>query len=396
MRGSAWSNGFSTIFLRAVAKNIDNASKLVFKIWKMQKRNLYSAPRGVAVAVVFFFATSGLCADTDGANTASSSLKSSGERILERPKNHVVHASLPTLLPVAPTHNLPTLRLEPEARHSLELIKEDSGLTPCSSLKDVFWTLSDSGASAYIFALKSTGEVLATGSSKYRGIAVPSRRNIDWEAIENDRAGNLIIGDIGNNHSNRRNLCFYIVPEPSPFAEKTAPSRKISFYYPTQDFFPDPSLNYDAEACFALNGFIYFFTKHWTNTETILWRVDPTTETYQAAVPVARFDAQGLVTDAAVSPDGSQLAVLTYHAIWLFDLPKEKPLNKPAPALDGDLPTTQHFEEKFFTTGTPKFRKITSAPQDWQREGIAFLNEKNLLISTESGALFVVPIDEIK
>ncbi len=324
------------------------------------------------------------------------------ERVLGRPKNHFVTADFPVLLRIAPSHDLPTLRLEPAARHKLNPIREDSGLAPCSTFQGAFWTINDSGSDARIFAIKPDGSPVRreTNDSKkqprYRGVLVAGRRNIDWEAIASDGAGNLIIGDIGNNRSNRRNLCFYIVSEPSPYAETTGPARKISFYYPTQNSFPDPSLNYDAEACFVLDGFIYFFTKHWTNTETILWRVDPTTDAYQAAVPVARFDARGLVTDAAVSVDRSRLAVLTYHSIWLFDLPQERDEARPAPALFGDLPITRHFEEKFFTTGTPRYRKIASTPRDWQREGIEFLDDENLIVSSESGALFVIPIAEIK
>lgn len=300
-----------------------------------------------------------------------------------RPANHTERAELPPLLEISPSHALPPLRLPAAARHTKELISENSSLEKCSKAENVFWTINDSGAGPYLLAVSAEGETIKpeTASKKFRGTHLAGRRNIDWETIAADGKGNLIIGDIGNNRSNRRNLCFYIVPEPDPKAETTAPSEKISFYYPTQDFFPDPSRNFDAEACFALNNFIYFFTKHWSNTETVLWRVDPSTEKYQAAVPVARFNARGLVTDAALSEKRDRLAVLTYHSVWLFDLPREDVHGK-------------RDEQKFFDK--PRYRKISVPVSDWQIEGITFLDEKTLLISSESGALFRLPIEEIK
>lgn len=301
----------------------------------------------------------------------------------DRPANHTERAELPPLLAVEPAHDLPVLRLTASARHAKDLICENSSLEKCSKAEDVFWTVNDSESGPYLFALTSRGEVLkpAFPQKKYRGILLTGRRNIDWEAIAADESGNLIVADVGNNRSNRRNLCFYIVPEPDPRAEQTEPSRKISFYYPTQDEFPARSRNFDCEACFAVNGFIYFFTKQWTNTETVLWRVDPNTENYQAAVPVARFNSRGLVTDAALSASRDRLAILTYHAVWLFDLPEKDARGK-------------RVESDFFSK--PRFRKIAVPVTDWQLEGIAFLDDSTLLISSESGSLFKLPVSELK
>ncbi len=302
-----------------------------------------------------------------------------------RPANHVVRAELPPPLAISPvSRETEPLALVPAARHSRELVDENSGLENCSTAPGAFWTLNDSGGEPRLFAIRADGSLVAPegAGAAYRGVLLTGRRNVDWEAVAADGAGNLVVADIGNNESRRRNLCFYVVPEPSPLAEKTAASRKISFYYPTQDAFPDPSLNYDAESCFALNGFIYWFTKHWTDTGTVLWRVDPTTERYQAAVPVARFDVGGLVTDAALSPSRSRLAVLTYHSIWVFELPEKD--------------ASGARDETRFFTGVSRRRKIAAPVRDWQVEGVAFIDEDTLLVSAESGALFRVPISEIK
>ena len=303
-------------------------------------------------------------------------------RTPNRPANHSVRGTLPPLSDVSPGKKRPPLRLTVSATHALDLVGENSSMERCSKRAGTFWTLNDSGNSPHIFAIDSAGNVLRppNAGADYRGILLAGRRNIDWEALASDGAGNLVIADIGNNECNRRNLCFYIVPEPSPFAEKTEPSRKIGFYYPTQDFFPDPSKNYDAEACFVINGQIYFLTKHWTNTQTVLWRVNPQRDDYQPAVPVSRFNVLGLVTDAALSPSGNRLAVLTYHSVWIFDMP-EKSANG------------TRDETKFFAS--PHFRKIAPPMKHWQIEGIVFEDEETLLISSESGALFRVPVKEI-
>lgn len=323
-----------------------------------------------------------------GAGTLAATFLHAGNR----PENHTVYAELPPLLQVEPAHTLPPLKLRASARHPLKLVSENSSLENCTKIPNAFWTINDSESGPYLFAVSADGEIIQADKSEleargirnrraYRGVHLTGRRNIDWEAIAADENGNLVVGDIGNNQSNRRNLCFYIVPEPSPFDDKTESSRKVSFYYPTQDTFPDPSRNFDSESCFVLNGHIYFFTKQWTNTETVLWRVNPETEAYQAAVPVARFNSRGLVTDAALSANRNLLAVLTYHAVWVFDLPPKDAHGKR---------DEQHFFDK------PRFRKIAVPFADWQLEGIAFLDDNTLLISSESGALFRLPLSEIK
>lgn len=300
-----------------------------------------------------------------------------------RPANHTVFAELPPLTKIA-VPAASELEIFPFARLDTSRVKECSALAKSRRHANVVWTLSDSGNLPTVFAVRETGEVVLPAGSRgnYEGVRLTGTRNIDWECLTLDERGNLIVGDVGNNFSNRRNLCFYIVPEPSPSAVVTPQRRKVSFYYPTQNAFPSPSRNYDCESCFALNGQIYFFTKHWTDTETVLWRVDPAIEAYQAAVPVARFDARGMVTDAAVSPSRHRLAVLTYHGVWVFGLPPADAAGK----ID---------ETKFFTSAPPLFRRLRVPAGDWQIEGITFADDETLLIAAEQGGLFRVPVADL-
>lgn len=308
---------------------------------------------------------------------------------LPRPANHAVFAELPppTMLAApADSAEIPPLALTPSANFDTKKIPECSALAKSAKFADTYWTLSDSDGPPVVFAIRATGEIVMPIAARgnYAGIRLTGTRNVDWECATVDERGSLIVGDVGNNLSNRRNLCFYVVPEPNPATELiTPPRKKISFYYPTQNEFPASSRNYDCESCFAMNGQIYFFTKHWTNTETVLWRVDPAVETYQAAVPVARFDARGMVTDAALSPSRRRLAVLTYHCVWVFELPKADAQGK----ID---------ELRIFTHAPARFERLAVPKDFWQIEGISFIDEDTLLVSSEQGALFRVPVNALR
>lgn len=308
---------------------------------------------------------------------------------IPRPANHTVFAELPPLLKIdAPEDSaaVPPLAIEPFAHFDTKKIPESSALARSAKFPNTYWTLSDSDCPPVVFAVRESGEIVMPAAARegYAGIRLTGTRNLDWECLTIDERGNLVVGDVGNNLSNRRNLCFYLVPEPSPAKDVVTPQRrKVSFYYPTQNEFPAASRNYDSESCFALNGQIYFFTKHWSDTETVLWRVDPAIETYQAAVPVARFDARGMVTDAALSPARRRLAVLTYHCVWVFDLPEADASGK----ID---------ETRFFTHAPARFRRLAPPKDFWQIEGISFIDENTLLLSSERGALFRVPVSELR
>lgn len=302
-----------------------------------------------------------------------------------RPANHTVFDEIPPLTAVDVPAEKEPLLIRPYARADISRLAECSGLAKSVHNPKAIWCISDSGNAPVVFAMNENGEVIIPVSARknYTGIRVTGTRNLDWECLALDEKGMLIIGDVGNNMSNRRNLCFYLVPEPNPTRDIVTPQRrKVSFYYPTQNEFPAFSRNYDCEACFALNGQIYFLTKHWSDTETVLWRVDPDVESYQAAVPVARFDARGMVTDAALSPSRTRLAVLTYHGVWVFELPPPNALGKTD-------------ETRFFTFAPARFRRLSPPKEQWQLEGITFLDENTLVVSAEQGGLFRVPVADL-
>jgi hypothetical protein len=275
------------------------------------------------------------------------------------------------------------------------LVPECSALLRSPKHAGVFWTLSDSDKSTagnVLVPVRADGTAIrppaalpATTPAAWRGVVVTGAGNRDWEALCDDGVGNLIIGDIGNNSNRSRRLALYVVPEPSPADATTAPARRIAVRHAAQTKFPDPRRRFDCESIFVWNGAVYTFTKRRADTWTELCRlrlVDGATLTTATAgvfEAVAAFDSGGLVTDAALSPDGRRLAVLTYHSLWVFDLP--------ASAGGASHPLA----------GARAWRRRVKFPAEtWQAEGVAFLDEGRVLVGTEQGALFTVEIPSAK
>lgn len=203
---------------------------------------------------------------------------------------------------------------------SLPAITESSGLVRSRTHPGVFWTHNDSGDTARIFAVRRDGSpIIPKGSKVYDGVRIFGAVNEDWEDIAADDAGNLIIGDVGNNNGNRRELALYVVPEPDPLAAATARgARRVPIVYPEQRNHPD-ARSFDAEAVFWARGKIYVLTKHRSGSQTTLYRLDSEDSVRpNVLTPVGVFDTQGPVTGADASPDGTKLAVLTYTSVWLF------------------------------------------------------------------------------
>lgn len=270
------------------------------------------------------------------------------------------------------------LRPEKIGKLNRNLVPECSGLAASANLPGVFWALSDSGDTARIIAIKADGTPVAyPADAKSGGVVIPGVEANDWEALTIDRNGRLIIGDFGNNLSARRDLCLYVVDtEPEPGALYTRKARRVPFHYADQRDFPEKAKNHDAEAMFCHRGSVYVFTKHWSDKESVLHRVDMTASTESRPTEVvARFDANGMVTDAAVSPDGRRLAILTYTGIWVFNLPQD--------AVRHPL------------SGRALYRPLAFPLTGWQVEAVSFIDDETLLIGCEEGDLYKVRLTEL-
>jgi hypothetical protein len=256
-----------------------------------------------------------------------------------------------------------------------KLVPECSALFPSRRQPGVFWTLSDSGAKPVLVPVRADGSKVFTAKGYAQGVALAGATNVDWEALTGDEDGNLIVGDVGNNVSRRKELAFYLCAEPAPDAA-SVPVRKVTFAWPDQTAFPDPELAHDCEAMFLLRGKLYLLTKHRRDTLTDLWRADiPATGDRATLTKLARFDIGGMVTDACLSPDRTRLAVLTYRNVWVFDLPATG--------------------EDFFR-GRAVHATLSPPVLSFQLEGCAWADPSNLLLGSEQGDLFRVPLGELR
>jgi hypothetical protein len=166
------------------------------------------------------------------------------------------------------------------------------------------WMLNDSRNPPVLFRYDPVqGKVLES-----RRLPVPNR---DWEDLTHDAAGNLYIGDFGNNRNARRDLRIY------RYNPTTQQLDSILFHYPDQrEFAPknDRFWNYNCEAMvfyqdslhlFSKNSFKgNFFTKHYV--------LPARPGQYVAELRDSICLKNRVVTGAALSRDGKTLALTAY------------------------------------------------------------------------------------
>lgn len=275
---------------------------------------------------------------------------------------------------VAP--EMPALELKSAGKLNLKLVPECSALWASPSQPGVFWTLSDSGAKPALTPIRADGTMVPVAKGFWGAVTLKGATNVDWEAIAGDAAGNMVVGDVGNNVSRRKELALYLFKEPSPGVTEVADLRKVTFAWPDQTAFPDPELSHDCEAMFLLRGKLYLLTKHRRDTLTELWRADiPATGERAALTKLARFDVGGMVTDACLSPDQKRLAILTYRNVWVFDVPAAGEDIFRSPALHAP---------------------IAPPMLSFQVEGCAWLDAGHLLVGSEQGDLYRIALSDLR
>ncbi|MDO8369035.1 MAG: hypothetical protein Q7T20_19715 [Saprospiraceae bacterium] len=129
-------------------------------------------------------------------------------------------------------------------------LKEVSGMTrlPNGDL----WLLNDSNNPAHLFRFDPvSGKLL-----EIRHLPV---KNFDWEDLAHDPAGNLYIGDFGNNYNRRQNLRIF------RYNPVTKALDSIQFRYPDQTAFPparEEDWNFNCEAMVFLDDSLHLFSKN--------------------------------------------------------------------------------------------------------------------------------------
>lgn len=198
-------------------------------------------------------------------------------------------------------------------------LQESSGLAIES--EQVFWSHNDSGGASALTAFDSSGVAL-------RILNLNNAANIDWEELAQDDAGNLYIGDIGNNANERQDLIIYRIPAPASILTDTVSAEIIQVSYGDQTAFPPAlaSFDFDMEAMIWLNDSLYFFSKNRTDPfdgYTRMYGIPAVPGIQVATVMDSFYTGPGpkelwWVTAADISPDASQLVLLSSDKLWHF------------------------------------------------------------------------------
>lgn len=238
-------------------------------------------------------------------------------------------------------------------------LKEVSGIVYFPE-NTMLWALEDSGNANKIYGLNAQGEIAKT-------VTITNATNVDWEDITKDKAGNLYIGDFGNNDNIRKDLCIYKVDKSALGKENAVSSYKISFAYPEQKDFPPKKseMFYDVEGFFEFNNSFYLFTKNRSKNfdgTASIYKI-PNAAGKQKATLVGTFKTCSnynhcAITSAAISPDAKKVVILCHDKIILF----------------------QGFQGDNFLKGTQTEIDLDHFSQ---KEAVAFKDNKTLLIADE-------------
>ena len=203
-----------------------------------------------------------------------------------------------------------TLIFDPQFKSELpQEVSETSGLFFHNGR---LWTHNDSGGKPILYAIDTVSfEVV-------QRITLADVKNKDWEDVCTD-GERVFVGDFGNNKGNRKDLRIFTFPLSAIPDEGDATIKvdSISFTFGDQtDFTKRKVHDFDCEAFFATDEFLYLLSKGWETGTTRMYRLPKASGRYVAEV-VNGFDSQGLVTGADYDRQNRVLVIIGYvKTIW--------------------------------------------------------------------------------
>jgi hypothetical protein len=198
-----------------------------------------------------------------------------------------------------------------------QTIIETSGLVFYQ--KKYLITHNDGGNKSQLFVLDTLGNLI-------KKIKLVDTKNKDWEDLTQDEKGNLYLGDFGNNYNKRKKFQIYIIKKGFIYEDEIEPE-KISFWYEDQENFPPKkeNLNFDCEAFFYKDGFLYLLTKCRSIPFTGMSKVYriPAKKGKHKAKLIGEFQFCDIawqfcsVTAADYDKESNTLTVLTYGRLYV-------------------------------------------------------------------------------
>lgn len=222
-------------------------------------------------------------------------------------------------------------------------LKEVSAAEITSS-SDLLWVIEDAGNKNELIGLNLDGSI-------QKKLKVSNAKNEDWEELTSDTAGNLYIGDFGNNSGKRDHFSIYQVAHPET-ANSDVTATRIDFHLP-QDM-----KSKDFESFFIYNNFFYIFSKE--TKKCILIKVPNSAGDHLAEI-ITVFNLEGKnnrVTSADISTDGKIVVLLNHDKVWKLT----------------------DFKSDDFFSGTAQEIPLG---QNSQKEGICFKTDSLLYITDE-------------
>lgn len=237
-------------------------------------------------------------------------------------------------------------------------LKEVSGIT-LSKDKNTIWAIEDQGNKNVVYGLDLKGNLTSD-------VLVENAENHDWEDIIADSAGNIYIGDFGNNDNDRQNLSILKIDLQDASQKSTKVIQTTKFHYEGQTEFPPKKSNwlYDCEAFVELDGNFYLFTKNRSkgfDGTFLVFQVPNKAGDFEAKL-VAKLKLQGGYSDAAITSAAinsrNQVVLLTHKNVYVL---------------------SSLFDKNFETAVIQK----TPLNHNSQKEAVVFLDDKTLLIADE-------------
>ena len=230
-----------------------------------------------------------------------------------------------------------------------ELSKELKELSGMTVKGNDIWAITDK-PKARVFKMDETGKLLQT-------VNITNVEATDVEAVTSDN-NFIYLGDVGDNNGDRveRKIIKVAAAGIPSGAEVEVTAETIEFTFPNEGQVADKKQNnFDCESLLSFKDSLYVFTKDREDKETKLYVIPKIPGKYVARY-INSFDSKGLVTDAAVNKDNTEVALIGYHKGHLYPF----------------IYLFTNFKGNDFLSGEHEKINLASKNWDWQLESITY------------------------